>query len=150
MTAIRKGVEGVELDNDVHHLQQMMLGVEGKEFWVQARVKSWVTFGAIAVVYFVVRRLWTRSIDVDVPGVPLTAAYLLMKIVTPQVPIEAHAMAAYREVRRLILGWLHRRRSGGCRVAPYSLLGRTAKTPRTWPWTRLLARANERRNRTDA
>lgn len=147
MAVNRKGIEGVELDNSVHQHEQMLLGADGKEFWVQIRAKAWVIGFALVVVYFVLRRIWTRNLDVDVLGVPILAAYGLMKIVTPQKPVEAHAVAFYREARRLVTGWLRRRRLGGARIAPYSLMSRT---PRSWPWTPLLARANERRNRTDA
>jgi hypothetical protein len=150
MVAKPKRGEVVGLDNDVHWHEQKLLGAEGKEFWVQARVKAWVLFFAMAIAYFAIRRLWTRSFDVDVFGVPVLAAYLLMKIVTPQVPIEAHAMAVYYEVRRIIYGWLHRRRTGGRRIGPYSLLSRAATSRRSWPGSGLLARAaNLRRNRTD-
>lgn len=148
MVAKPKPGEVVGLDNDVHWHEQKLLGAEGKEFWIQARVKAWALFFAVAVTWFILRRLWTRSFDVDVFGVPVLAAYLLMKIVTPQVPIEAHAMAVYREVRRIIYGWLHRRRMGGHRIGPYSLLSATSR--RSWPGSGLLTRAaNLRRNRTD-
>lgn len=148
MVAKPKRGEVVALDNDVHWHEQKLLGAEGKEFWIQARVKAWVLFFAVAVAWFILRRLWTRSFDVDVFGVPVLAAYLLMKIVTPQVPVEAHAMAVYREARRIIYGWLHRRRTGGHRIGPYSLLDTTSR--RSWPGSGLLARAaNLRRNRTD-
>lgn len=152
MAAARpKPDEGVELDNDVHWLEQMLLGADGKEFVIHARVKSYLILGAIGIVYFFVKKAWTgQGFDLDTVLVPFVVTHLLMKIVTPQKPVEAHGMAVYYEVRRIILGARRRRRAGSYRVAPYALLARTAKTPRSWHWSGLLAWATKRRNRTDA
>src|SRR4051794_5366192 len=123
--------ECVDLDDHVHELEQMLLGANGKEFWLHARVKTWIIGISLTIVYFFARKTWTGSIDVDVLGFPLLATYGLMKIVTPQVPIEAHAVGLYYEVRRIALGVLYRRRLGSYQIAPYSLMSRTY---RSRPW----------------
>jgi hypothetical protein len=143
VTTRRDPSEGVELEDDVHQLEQMLLGADGKEFYVHARVKAWLLFFALGIGFFVVKGLLLR-IGFDPifdPAFALILTVAVMKYVTPEVPLEAHAASLYNEVRRLALGVARGRRTGGATVAPYSLLPKASRRP----WARL----RQQRNRTD-
>lgn len=139
-TTTRNVTERVELEDDVHQHEQMLLGADGTEFYVHARVKAWLLWFALGIGYFLIRLvLFHAGFDWDVPVFPVIITILLMKIVTPEVPLEAHAMSTYYEARRLVLGWRFRRRTGSGRVGPYALLATASRRP----WSK------QRRNRTD-
>lgn len=140
MAAPRDPSEGVELEDGVHQHQQMLLGADGTEFYVHARVQSWLLWFGIGFALFVIKWvLFHAGFDWDVPVFAIIATVLLMKIVTPEKPLDAHLRATYHEARRLVQGWLFRRRTGAYRVAPYALFDTAARRP----WPKL------RRNRTD-